>query len=81
MRTYNYCDEILLVLHLSILILVVIVSSIMINCYSATAMLTTCRVGRGVDYSCFFHKVVKEYNSQPPTVLFIHCKCTGVPVS
>ena len=59
MRTYNYCDEILLVLHLSILILVMIVSSVMINCYSATDMLTTCRVGRVVDYSCFFHKVVK----------------------
>ena len=31
-----YCDEILLVFHLSILILVMIVSSIMINCYSVT---------------------------------------------
>ena len=59
MRTCNYCDEILLVLHLSIPILVIIVLSIMVNCYSDTDMLTTCRVGRGVDYSCFFCKVVK----------------------
>ena len=51
MRTCNYCDEILLVLHLSIPLLVMIVSSIMVNCYSATDMLTTCRVGRGFDYS------------------------------
>ena len=61
MRTCNYCDEILLVLHLSIPILVMVVSSIMINCYSVTdyGMLTTCSVGGGVDYSCFFCKVVK----------------------
>ena len=36
MRTCNYCDEILLVPHLSIPILVMIVSVIMINCYSVT---------------------------------------------
>ena len=36
MRTCNYCDKILLVLHLSIAILVMIASSITINCYSAT---------------------------------------------
>ena len=76
MRTCNYCDENLLVRHLSIPILVS-VSLIMIICYSANDML----YGRGVDYCCFFRKVVKYNNLQPPTELFIHCKCTGVPIS